>query len=370
MTITIQTVPLSDSFVPSAEAMAELHSLQAASEEAAVDPAESVEASIGATDEEQAGQEMAFTETATAEEEPIDAEEFRKEIELLSAISEQIKKKREAEAVMESLKDKLKEAKDHYKLEVARCEKLEGELMDLLEGKAFPKKQESEENEGSEVDDDSLVDESDEGWREMPTGEVCEGISGLGAKKLEALIALAPTLGKLVDLQAQAYNGDFREQLPDGFGVKIAEKIENAIEAAVIVYQRRDQKSAAEQVKENQPTQEPTAEPEQVIPTAEPAEFVFDDSQCVFRKYEIEELLEDTRQEAIEEEWTLEECTYDENEESIHEESLAAYKKFHEKNSSVFDFPIDFDRHHIQRWLQGWVAAERRQKLLVDQMTL
>lgn len=372
MTITIQTVPLCDfHVVASPEAIAELAEL----EQSATIAEPIAEAGEVIKDEEPAVE--ASQEATTAE--PIDAdkERFEKERELLKVISEQIKAKLQAEIEMVAIQSQLKIAKENYKLEVARCERLEGELLDLLEGKVFP---ESAPTEGEQATSDAtLADESDTSWRLITTKEVCEGINGLGAKKLESLIDAAPTLGDLVDLQAQAYNGDFRKQLPEGFGVKIAEKIENAIEAAVIRFQQAGQKSAAEQAKENQPADEPTAEvaveqPSEPQPevAAAPVEIV-DDAEWTMHKSDVDAFIVEAREEFSDPDYDVESLTYTADDaDSVHEETISGYQKFQNSKSknSIYEFPKNFIAEQIQRWVDGWVSAERRQQLIIDSVTL
>lgn len=76
--------------------------------------------------------------------------------------------------------------------------------------------------------DDPTADQS---WREIPTSEIISGLKGMGEKKAEAIIGLAPTLGDLEELRAQASlaYATFASVLPKGVGGGLADEIEERI---------------------------------------------------------------------------------------------------------------------------------------------
>lgn len=78
-----------------------------------------------------------------------------------------------------------------------------------------------------QVDDPS----EDQTWRLIPTSQVIDGIKGMGAKKAEAIISLAPTLGDLEELRAQAGMAfkPLASVLPKGVGGTLADDIEERI---------------------------------------------------------------------------------------------------------------------------------------------
>ncbi len=74
------------------------------------------------------------------------------------------------------------------------------------------------------------VEESTE-WRNLATGELLAGITGLGKKKLDAICDLAPTVGHLEDLRGEGSKQfkQFHEMLPKGCGQSIASAIEDRL---------------------------------------------------------------------------------------------------------------------------------------------
>lgn len=77
------------------------------------------------------------------------------------------------------------------------------------------------------VDDPS----ADTTWRLIPTEEIIAGIKGIGQKKVDAIIQLAPTLGDLEELRGAAGKAmkPFGSVLPRGIGGAMADEIEERI---------------------------------------------------------------------------------------------------------------------------------------------
>ena len=67
-------------------------------------------------------------------------------------------------------------------------------------------------------------------WRAIPIDEICKGIKGLGAKKLEALCDAVPTLGAFEDLRAKASveGNPLRQYMPAGIGEAACDQLEEA----------------------------------------------------------------------------------------------------------------------------------------------
>lgn len=88
------------------------------------------------------------------------------------------------------------------------------------------------------VDDPS----ADDTWKQVATSEIIDGIKGLGGKKAEAIISLAPTLGDLEELRAKAslVHKPFGSVLPRGIGGGMADEIEDRIEKWWCEYRRRE----------------------------------------------------------------------------------------------------------------------------------
>jgi hypothetical protein len=81
----------------------------------------------------------------------------------------------------------------------------------------------------STADDPADADTRDR-WRAIPIEDVCFGIKGLGAKKLEALRETVPTLGAFEDLRAKASLAGcpLREYMPKGIGQDACDQLEES----------------------------------------------------------------------------------------------------------------------------------------------
>jgi len=122
-----------------------------------------------------------------------------------------------------------------------------------------------------EIDDPN----ADTTWRLIPTSEVIgEGIKGMGAKKLEAIIALAPTLGDMEELRAVAGKAhkQFKEVLPKGVGQAMADEIEERI--CVVMRKHQKQLEQAQLESKSQPEEVPVVAEVgiETVPTEQPAE--------------------------------------------------------------------------------------------------
>jgi hypothetical protein len=69
----------------------------------------------------------------------------------------------------------------------------------------------------------------DASWREINTSTLVDGIRGMGVKKAELVVDLAPTLGHLEDLRAEASSEHepFHTKLPKGVGSDMADELED-----------------------------------------------------------------------------------------------------------------------------------------------
>lgn len=74
----------------------------------------------------------------------------------------------------------------------------------------------------------AAVCNEDTSWRQIDTSTLLDGIKGMGAKKAELLTELAPTLGDLEDLRAEASveHEPFHAKLPKGIGQDMADELE------------------------------------------------------------------------------------------------------------------------------------------------
>ena len=105
----------------------------------------------------------------------------------------------------------------------------------LRNGPAYPVKQSQIEKAVQSAGEPSaiVVDDpsADTTWRLIPTSEIIMGIKGMGQKKVDAITALAPTLGDLEELRGAAGKAmkPFGSVLPRGIGGAMADEIEERI---------------------------------------------------------------------------------------------------------------------------------------------
>lgn len=133
----------------------------------------------------------------------------------------------ELELRIASIKEDLKEHKKEYDAACIRLRRLVRTLTEDLP--LFDRPQAAEATTAEEVD--PISDDTDS-WRAVPIEELrLDQVKSFGAKKREALYALCPTIGALEDLRAEAssQHKQFADVLPDGFGQKITDEIENAV---------------------------------------------------------------------------------------------------------------------------------------------
>ena len=71
-------------------------------------------------------------------------------------------------------------------------------------------------------------------WRNQPTIEFAEGVSGLGERKLNTLADSFPTVGELNDARIRAANSrqHFSSELPNGLGKRIADELTERLMSA------------------------------------------------------------------------------------------------------------------------------------------
>lgn len=103
--------------------------------------------------------------------------------------------------------------------------------------------------------------DSEDSWRDIKSVDILVGIKGLGAKKLDALLDMCPTLGHLEDVRGQASREfkEFRELLPKGIGTNTAAAIEEAAEEAVRNW-RADMDEREANVESNQDSDQESTE--------------------------------------------------------------------------------------------------------------
>lgn len=75
----------------------------------------------------------------------------------------------------------------------------------------------------------------DKTWMLIETASILDGIKGMGGKKAEAIISLAPTLGDLEELRAKAglAHKPYSSVLPKGIGENLADEIQERVYLAM-----------------------------------------------------------------------------------------------------------------------------------------
>jgi hypothetical protein len=137
------------------------------------------------------------------------------------------------EAIVEDLKEQLKFAKSDYDDAVSALRKLATDGNKPMPLFNHAKKVEAEVETVETVADPT----QDESWRAKPLLSIFQMgvIKGLGQKKLESLTDLYPTFGHFQDLRISASleGKPLKEVLPEGFGQKITDQIEEVFLNAI-----------------------------------------------------------------------------------------------------------------------------------------
>lgn len=190
----------------------------------------------------------------------IDEADFWTEIKLIGQLVTAERECQMADNQLASLKGEVKEAKERCDTALIRLRYASSNMLDQVNEKALPKLPQP-----AIADSKAAEAEGDNAWRNVPTTELLAGLKGMGKKKLESLIDVAPTSGHLEDLRGEASKAymSFKEMLPAGFGGKIADAIEERLIDCVAAASP----SAAEQLAEQQ-----AAEADEEIESSELAE--------------------------------------------------------------------------------------------------
>jgi hypothetical protein len=142
---------------------------------------------------------------------------------------------------------------DHFSLAVKRSE-LENELKDIKadekaalrnlrnlikRGPNYPQPKSKIDEAVATASEPSAIQVEDANaditWRELSLAPLLDGIKGLGAKKLEALLELCPTIGHWEELRAKAgvAHKPVSDVLPKGIGGSITDEIEERVYLAI-----------------------------------------------------------------------------------------------------------------------------------------
>lgn len=151
-------------------------------------------------------------------------------VEVLGKIRDCSRLIEETEGEIDGLKESIKECNEVLKGQQALLNRYSSQLADIMDGRPLPKNPNAPEPAAGSATG-SEPDAPGDDWRDYPTAKLLDGIKGLGAKKLEAIVDLAPTAGKLESLRGEASyaHRQFREVLPKGCGESMADEIENRL---------------------------------------------------------------------------------------------------------------------------------------------
>lgn len=261
-------------------------------------------------------------------------EQWWQEIELLGQLRELEVQRQEAQQEFEELTAERKRAKQ----EVDRCMQqilqVSARLVQVSQGKDFPAPAAIDEPARSEPNNTPLADPASTQWRSTPTDQLLNGsVKGLGAKKAEAIIELAPTAGDLEDLRGEASRAfkSFREMLPKGCGQAIADQVEELLLQHIA---KQSIPPASEQVKENSPLSKPAETPADL------------DLERIESEYEV------IREELVEQEIPASRCTRDAMATKEHREGWDAA----DRGEAVRECPYTAitESSQCDRWLEGY----------------
>jgi hypothetical protein len=165
-------------------------------------------------------------------------------VEVMGKIKDCARMIQEVESEVDGYQDQIKEAKEVLKGQQALLSRYSSQLADIMDGHPLPK------NPNAPVEAPGASDQAPgaaapgaDDWRKHPTDQLLAGVKGMGAKKLEAIMELAPTVGDLEDLRAAASMAHqmFKDVLPKGCGEAMADEIENRICDYTIKFVPRDE---------------------------------------------------------------------------------------------------------------------------------
>lgn len=170
-------------------------------------------------------------------------DDFWNELEIIGEIAQAERDRQQCQVELDDLTQQRKETKQELDAAVIRLHQATSRLVDHIGDRELPQKPTSESADQS--------DEESTAWQETPTAELLDGVKGLGKKKLEAIVDLAPTAGKLEELRGQASleHKPFKDVLPKGCGQNLADAIEDRL---VELVAKMDTPSVAEQIAERE----------------------------------------------------------------------------------------------------------------------
>lgn len=159
-----------------------------------------------------------------------------------------------------------------------------------------------------------------DGWKRLPTVELLDGVKGLGATKLTDICEMAPTVGDLEKLRAEASQEHlpFKAKLPKGCGQKVADVIEERL----VTHYSKWAKQA-------------------VGASGKPDTTLADEQVTAIRKM------------AVEQPWLPKDCEPDEQDTDMIRQGRAAFAE-----GKPYTALPTHDPELAHQWMVGWVCAE------------
>ena len=268
----------------------------------------------------------------------LDDDRYFEQLDLLAKMADCERRRVEIASELAEAKEAVKDLNAQFKSCVIDMQEIASDIADLMANTYIPERKQFAAD-PAKIESDShgqesetiVADWGDGMWREGKTAEVFEGVKGLGKKKLEALVDLAPTIGELEDLRGTSY-GVFKNVLPQGFGDKVASEIEDRLIAYIAAHSTPP---ASEQVKMNAPAT------------------VVDDASEAVTLADVEGFVEQYRNDAEIEKWDERDCDL----ENLEFEASEGFQSF-KNGESVSSFPATWPEDQLREWAHGYVCAE------------
>lgn len=273
------------------------------------------------------------------------------QLELLAKMAECSRNRAELQSQLAEIDEERKDIKTKLKSCDLMMQEIASDIADLMANTYIPERKKFAGEPVAKIESDAPgqkvttvdADWGDGKWREAKTAEVMLGVKGLGAKKLEALADLAPTLGDLEDLRGQC-GGVFKTALPHGFGDKVASEIEDRLTEYA---RKQSNPPASEQVKQNKPAVVDQEESNAVVPLEE-----------------VEAMIETFQNDAEIEKWDASDCDLDDRVVALQctvemEVGYSAKKA----GASIADYPKSYTAGELSDWAWGYVAREVMERI-------
>ena len=163
---------------------------------------------------------------------------------------------------IETLTAEIKEEKEILKGEQLRLLRFARRMGNVVDRQCPADSEGDSEHSSTDASADYLHWSESTDWRVRPTSDLIDGVKGIGDKKVEALVAMCPTVGDLEDLRGQAskQHKSFQEVLPEGFGEKAAQQMEDRLIDHIAQFPAEEEPAAEEATSEESQPELPAIE--------------------------------------------------------------------------------------------------------------